>query len=185
LIDRVPVGGSLTAAQVAELLHRDQDALALDRALRFLANRPRSEREIRDRLQSKGLAEEPIRKALARLRELGLVDDEQFARYWIEQRQQHRPRGERQLRLELRQKGVDSTTTAAAIETASTEEPVDLAYRAVLRRARALAGLEPREFTQRVGQFLLRRGFDYETTRSVVQRLRRELRIGSEDIDAV
>ncbi len=86
-------------------------------ALRFLAQRPRSEQEVRRRLRRAGVAEAAEEAVISQLRQNALVDDTAFAEYWVEQRQSFRPRGARLLRAELRQHGIDTRAAEAAAET--------------------------------------------------------------------
>jgi len=162
------VGTPVTDASVAGLLNEDQRARCYDAALRFLGARPRSEREIRDRLAKHEFAQPMIDATIERLRRIGLVDDTAFAEYWVEQRQTHRPRGGRLLKQELRAKGVDAEVVAAALPADDDEHG---AYQAAVRKAQSLRTMDERTFRQRLGGFLQRRGFDYETTRTVVNRL--------------
>lgn len=162
------VGAVVDASTTARLINEDQRARVYDAALRFLGPRPRSEREIRQRLAQHQFAPEMVDGAIERLRRIGLVDDAAFAEYWVEQRQTHRPRGGRLLKQELRLKGVDVDTAAAVIPE---DDDAEGAYRAAQRKAQSLRALDERTFKQRLGAFLQRRGFDYETTRSVVNRL--------------
>src|SRR4051812_44632916 len=120
------VGSAVTASTASGLLNEDQRARVYDAALRFLGARPRSEREIRTRLAKHQFAPEMVDGAIERLRRIGLVDDAAFAEYWVEQRQTHRPRGGRLLKQELRAKGIDQDTAAAAIPV---EDDADDAYR--------------------------------------------------------
>ena len=154
LADSLKVGQFISSATFGELCGRDERARAMDAALHFLGHRPRSEREIRTRLQSKGYSPEILDAIVARLAELKLIDDAAFATYWVEQRQGRAPRGRRLINQELRQKGVD----AAVIEQASSPsvDDADLAYRAGLKKARSLALLDERTFRQRLGGFLQR-----------------------------
>jgi regulatory protein len=151
-------------------------AAAQDVALRYLAQRPRSEEEVRRRLRREKVADEIIEQVLDRLRTAGLVDDDAFARYWLEQRQTFQPRGVRLLRAELRQHGISTELAAAAADSrlASAE---DDAYRAAQKRARALqsASADEQTFKTRLTQFLARRGFDWDTIASTVERLHREV----------
>ncbi|MBU6423227.1 MAG: RecX family transcriptional regulator, partial [Chloroflexi bacterium] len=68
---------------------------AYDVAVRYLAPRPRSVAEIARHLRSKRFDDAAIEKAIDTLRAQRYLDDEAFARYWVEQRDEHRPRGER------------------------------------------------------------------------------------------
>ena len=165
------VGQPISADGVVELLGSDEAARCYDAALRFLGPRARSEQEVRQRLARHGFAGELIDVTLARLRRVGLIDDSAFARYWVEQRQTHRPRGARLLKLELRRKGVSADEVGDAVSDLPQDEA---AYRAAAGRVRSLRGLDERTFRQRLGGFLQRRGFDYETTASAVSRLWQE-----------
>src|ERR1041385_8804168 len=85
----------------------DDPAVVLEAAARFLEARSRSVAEVRRRLTTAGYRSELIDAAIVRLGDLGVLDDEAFARAWVESRDRARPRGERALRDELRVKGVD------------------------------------------------------------------------------
>ena len=100
---------------------------ALDVALRFLAHRPRSEREIRQRLLRAGFAPEATEAVLAQLRRHRLLDDAAFASYWVAQRQQFRPRAARLLQAELRSQGVEPELAAEAASVAEVD-PEDIAF---------------------------------------------------------
>src|SRR5712691_2392169 len=145
-------------------------AAPIDVALRFLAQRPRSEQEVRRRLRRAGADESAVETVLEQLRQHALVDDVAFAEYWVEQRQTFKPRGTRLLRAELRQHGIEATAAEAAAET-SAASALDDAFRAAHKRARQLSSADERAFKSRLAQFLTRRGFDWETISAVVDRL--------------
>ena len=177
------VGQTLEAVAIRELLDRDQSERAYQSALHFLTARPRSRAEVSRRLTEHGYPPAAIEAAIQRLEQYRFVDDQQFAEYWVGQRQAFHPRGPRALRAELRQKGVDTQTTDAAIEPA-VEKQEDAAYRAGLKRAQSLRRLDEREFSQQMYPYLARRGFDYDAIRSTVRRLRTAVRGDSQEDDA-
>src|SRR5712692_3574623 len=146
----------------------------IDVALRFLAQRPRSEQEVRRRLRRAGVAQAAADAVISQLRQHALVDDTAFAAYWVEQRQTFRPRGARLLRAELRQHGVDAGAAETAAESTAASASDD-AYRAAQRRARQLSSADERVFKSRLAQFLGRRGFDWETISAAVNRLWEEI----------
>jgi len=160
------------ARRVGERAERPPPTLneAVDVALRYLASRPRSEREVRLRLRRGGLDDAGIDRVLDRLRAHGLVDDAAFAHYWVEQRQTFRPRGGRLLEAELRRHGIATELAAEAAEPTS-ETAAEDAYRAAYKRAQQLRGLDARTFRTRLGQFLARRGFDWDVVGPTVERL--------------
>jgi regulatory protein len=116
---------------------------------------------------------------VAQLRRHRLLDDDAFARYWVEQRQTYRPRGARLLRAELVQRGIPRSL---ADEATAPLEPTaeDDAYRAAARHAIRLREPPPEVFEARLRAFLARRGFDWDTITSVVRRLADE-RFGLSD----
>ena len=79
---------------------------AYEAAVHYLAGRPHTVAEIHRHLRSKKFEVETIDHAIDRLRAQRYVDDEAFARWWVEQRERFKPRGDRALRTELAQKGV-------------------------------------------------------------------------------
>lgn len=167
---RLKVGAYVEADALRTLLDADASERAYQRALRFLAARPRSVLEIRRRLRASGINEEPTSQVIDRLQNQGLLDDAQFASYWVEQRQAFRPRGPRALRSELSTKGVAREAMAPAIAAAA-DDQWDAACRAGLREARRRAGQGEREFTHTIGAYLARRGFDLGATRAAVRQL--------------
>jgi regulatory protein len=158
----------------------DDPELVLAAAVRFLESRARSTAEVRRRLTGAGYRAELVDGAIARLVELAMLDDEAFARSWIESRDRARPRGEHALRRELQLKGVDRTVIdgllASRAETAAeaaaegggvTSADDDAATRLLARHARALDRVaDPRARRQRAYALLARHGFDPETCSS-------------------
>lgn len=161
-------GDEVSPQRLEELRQAEARHSALATALRLLSYRPRSTAEMRERLARRGTPPHLQEETLQRLREMGLLDDEAFARSWVESRQRTSPRGRRLLARELRAKGIGGEAARRSLAHLDEEEA---AYRAAARRAPALAGLPYDQFQRRLGDFLLRRGFSYETVRHTVRRL--------------
>jgi regulatory protein len=141
--------------------------------------------EVRRRLTGAGYRADLVEGAIERMTELGMLDDEAFARAWVESRDRARPRGERAIREELRLKGVDRASVdlvlaerrEAAGEDAdavsdganpATSPDRAAAERLLARNARALARVsDARQRRQRAYALLARHGFDPETCREV------------------
>ena len=165
---RLRKGQTLTEADIEELRREDGVQKAYDRALNYLSFRPRSEREIRDYLRRKQVADDVADHIVARLRGIGLVDDQAFAQMWVSHRQATGPRGARALRMELWQKGIDRATVDEALtDLNETGQALDVAR----VRAARLAGLEAQDFRKKLTDYLLRRGFDYSVVRDTVKRV--------------
>lgn len=162
----------------------DDPAVVLEAAARFLEARSRSVAEVRRRLTGAGYRGDLVDGAIARMTELGMLDDEVFARTWVESRDRARPRGERAIREELRIKGVDRAVVDTVLEerrdaAIATSDNADAdapavspdrvaAERLMARHARALSRVtDPRQRRQRAYALLARNGFDPETCREV------------------
>lgn len=174
------VGQSLSDDEIADLRRRGSLEQAYDCALGYLSYRPRSVSEVRHHLAGKEVPEELIVETVERLVRAGLLDDDAFARFWVENRSSFRPRGQLALRYELRGKGVSEEAINSAVEAV---DECEEAYRAAQPRALRLARVDRDTFRRRLADFLRRRGFSYETVRETVERLWQESR-SSEDAES-
>jgi regulatory protein len=169
------VGQVLEDDDIERLHCVDVEQKAYDRAVRFLAFRPRSEAEVRGRLERSGEDQAVIEAVIERLKAQSYLDDAEFARFWVEGRQRFSPRSATALRQELRRKGLDDSMIAPAVAELDAATAAYEAARGRAFRLSSLASSDPILFRRKVGDFLLRRGFDYEVVREVVVRLLSEL----------
>lgn len=165
------VGQFLSDPEAEALRRRDAEERVYEAALRFLSYRPRSADEVRRHLVGKQIPEDLIARTVEKLAGSGLVDDQAFAHFWVENRASFRPRGQAALRYELRRKGVGEEAIDAAIRGVDED---DGAYRVALTRALRLQNVDRDTFYRRLGDLLRRRGFSYETVRETVERLWQE-----------
>ena len=155
-------GQRLTEAQVEAFKQDGEADLAYQRAVRYLGMRPRSSAEIVTYLKRKEYDEAVVEVVVRKLHERGYLDDEVFARFWVDNRNRFRPRGAQALRHELRQKGVERETIDATLE----EQDEDgAAWAAVEPKLDRWSGLEKFEFEQKVMTYLARRGFRFDVCR--------------------
>lgn len=159
------IGEWLSDQRIAELLAHDAVEKAHDKALNYLSYRPRSESEIRRYLTEKEFSEETVAEVFERLRRAKLVDDVEFARYWIDNRVRFRPRGRWALKQELQQKGVRYEAIEAALADFDEEQALE---NAIDRQARRLRHLPAETFRKRLMQRLARRGFSYSSIREAL-----------------
>lgn len=178
------IGKALSAEDYARVEKAEGVDKALQAALRFLEQRPRSIAEVRERLRRKDLAPDIIEAVVARLKALELVDDGAFARFWVENRQASRPRGASALRDELRRKGVDRAVVDAVLDDELTGDEATRALALARTVVRKYAGAPDRAtFARRIGGYLQRRGFGFDTIRPIVDQLWAELARPSEDAE--
>ena len=146
--------------------------LVLEACMRFLEARQRSAAEVRRRLLQHGYRTDLVEGAIERLLELGMLDDEAFARAWVESRDRARPRGEHALRRELAIKGINRQVADDALEARGDDADADAARRLLERHARALERVaDPRARRQRAYALLARHGFEPELVSTLVRTL--------------
>jgi len=173
------VGQEFSANQIKALAESDYFSRCLNAATHYLGYRPRSEFEIRERLQRRGFNESTVSAVIAKLKEQGLVDDSAFARFWQENRDSFNPRSRWLTKLELRQKGV---TDGIIDQVVSATDDSDSAYRAALSKACHLSRSDYQDFRYRLGQYLKRRGFGYGIINRTVERLWEEQEIAPDSL---
>jgi regulatory protein len=196
-------GGRGRRESVAEQRERraaiDDPAVVLGAAARFLEVRSRSVAEVRRRLAQAGYRADLIEGAIVRMTDLRMLDDETFARAWVESRDRARPRGERAIREELRLKGIDRASidlVLAERREAVAGGDIDAmgndgvpppsadriaAERLLAKHRRSLERVvDPRQRRQRAYALLARNGFDPETCREAAVGFDRDPDLGDQ-----
>ena len=136
----------------------------LARAFNLLSAKPRSIAELRDRLLEKKWAEEEaVTRVIARLQELGYLNDEQFAEQYANSRLAAKPLGRSRLRHDLQRKKVSPTVINQALEDVYTEHDEGaLIDQAIAKRTRLRGKPTTREESKKLFDYLLRLGFSYD-----------------------
>jgi len=158
------VGQELSFEKREELVAKDRLGKAQEQIYRFLSYRPRSEKEIYDYLGKKKLKDEE--KIIKKLKEEKLIDDLEFARWFLEQRQTFRPKGSYALRQELRQKGIGEKIIDQVLP--NKEEELSLAKKALVKAEKKYASFLGREKKEKLMAYLRRRGFSWEAVKKAV-----------------
>jgi regulatory protein len=156
----------------------DPESVARTILLDALTGQARSRQELRDKLAKKDVPADLAERLLDRFTEVGLVDDEAFARSWVESRQRSRGLARRALAQELRRKGVDDETARAALDDLRPDQEEASARVLVRKKLRSLSGVDSATATRRLAGLLARKGYPAGMAFAIV---REEL--GSADAD--
>jgi regulatory protein len=166
-------GREIDDAELAEMEREDGLARAKEAALRLLAHRQRSERELRQRLATRRFDAPTVDACIEQLRSSGLVDDQAFAEAFSRDRIRSRPSGRPRLEAELRAKGIDAEVIDSVLDqlfdSADIDEK-DLARRAARKFTRR-KGEDPHRTRRRFHAFLARRGFSGDVVSSLLDEL--------------
>jgi regulatory protein len=159
--------GEPSAVTPAALLE-DTRREAMARAGRLLATRPRTEKELSDRLTTAGFEPAVVAATIDRLRALKLVDDDDFAAQWVQERSSRKSLSRRALLHELCGKGVPPEVAEAALAESGLDEEA-LATELAARYVRRVATKPLAEQFTRIQQMLARRGYGYEVAEAAAR----------------
>lgn len=164
----------------------DQESVARKILLDQLTGRARSRADLEKKLAQKDVPAEVAQRLLDRFEEVGLVDDEAFARQWVAQRQEGRGLARRALAQELRRKGIDDEVARAALDERAEDDPEaeeDAARMLVRRKLRSVQRLDHDKAVRRLVGMLARKGHNGAVAYRVVREELADAGIGSEDAD--
>ena len=158
---RLKIGSEISDIEAQKFIKLKKDIDLTDKLYRYIGIRPRSEKEIRDHFKD----EKIVKKA----KSLNLINDLDFAKWWVEQRQTFRPKGKILLKLELKQKGISDEIINEVLSNFSSDtQQILLIAQKKLSRYKNLPILDQK---QKLLAFLLRRGFEFDEAKSAVDSL--------------
>lgn len=164
---KLKVGKTLTDGEIEKLKRASNFGKLYQRTLEWVLFCPRSIRETRNYLRRKqferkeyGITEEDIEKVLETLINKKYLDDERFAEYYAENRFIKKGISKRRLRLELMKKGIDSERIEEVLAKNFRDESEEI--KKIIARKRS------RYTDEKLIQYLVRQGFDYQLVSSLV-----------------
>jgi regulatory protein len=144
-------------------------------ALKLLSFRPRSYKELSGRLMQysikKGIPKTIVEKIISELTNQNLINDEEFAVWWIEQRRSSRkPKGQKVIELELLQKGIDKEIIDKLLlgDNDVMESEFQNALSLASKKQSLYKNYPPREARAKIGGYLFRRGFTWVIINRVI-----------------
>lgn len=162
------IGQVLSDEKIKKLLETDQNNEVYQKALDFISFKPRTVQETRDKLQKAGYDDNLIEKTLSDLIANGLLDDDNYARSWVEERSRLKPRSKRMISYELRQKGISDELIQSAVEEV---DDLEAALEIAEKRLFRYEGLSKFEFRSKLGNYLAGKGFSYDVISETTQKL--------------
>ena len=170
----IKIGNEYSEEELVQLETESQFGKLYARALEYCLMRPHSAREVRDYLYRKtrptrtktgemrpGVSADVSNRVFERLVQKGYVDDEKFARYWVENRHQTKGASQRKLQAELRAKGVDLAIIDHFLAESERDDETELQKIITKKRARY-----PDQ--QKLMHYLARQGFSYDDIKSAL-----------------
>ena len=147
----------------------DHEAVARKILLDQLTGQARSRAELQKKLDAKDVPAAIARELLDRFEEVGLINDEAFARAWIASRQPGKGLARRALAQELRRKGIDDEVARDALDEIDPDDEREVARRMVQRKLRSMRSLDHAVATRRLVGMLARKGHSPGVAYAVVR----------------
>lgn len=162
------IGSEISESDAQKFIKIKKEIDLVDSLYRFISFRPRSEKEVRDYFKKKKVDPQKITELIQKAKSQNLINDLDFAKWWLEQRQTFRPKGPRLLKIELKQKGISDELINELLNKNSKGQEFQNAASIAQKKLQSLKKYEYKEKRQKLFSFLIRRGFDFEETESAV-----------------
>jgi regulatory protein len=174
---KVKVGKQLTEEQIKEMKSESEVILAKEIAYRFISYKPRTLKEVSDKLKAKGFQSDLVSKVVEELKNYGFINDLEYARNFVLNRSRSKTLGELALRRELLSKGISSEIVDEVLsERENLIDEFEIALDLAQGKLKQVKSLKKRkkgrdEYKRRIYEFLLRRGFKFETINRVMREI--------------
>jgi regulatory protein len=137
-----------------------------------LSSSPKTRKQLSDKLASKEIPEDIVSYLLDRYEELNLIDDAMFAEMWVNSRHRSKGLGKRNLKQELKRKGVEDEYIDSALENISSESEYDKAFEICQKKySRMSKNLPIEKQKQRLIGFLMRKGHSPSIVYGIVNQI--------------
>ena len=167
----------LSREEIRLILEEEEYKRGLNRAFRILAARSRSEKEVRDRLLEAGYPEVITEKIIARCRELGFLNDTEFAFRYAEDRLRNRPMSQEMLKRELMSRGIGEELADRAADKAFAQtDELELARKLVSQKIKRWRGEPKDKAREKMARFLVSRGFGWEIVQTLYHEFKSNFR---------
>lgn len=160
-------GDELTDEELYELIQQSDARRAQEKALYLLEHRNHSKKELTDKIARTAASREAAKAAADRMEELGLIDDEAFAREHAREMFLRKRWGPGRVKQELRLKGIDGELIDELLEEYGSEEAALENIRAVLER-KYVGWEEDEKVRRRAFAALQRLGYSYDLIRRAI-----------------
>ncbi|MFP4368817.1 MAG: regulatory protein RecX [Candidatus Kapaibacterium sp.] len=138
-------------------------------AYNYASYRPRTEREVRDKLSEKGFSPDAQEMAIEFLYEFKLLDDKKFAANFIRSYLERKPSGKKRVYVELLTKGVDKYLAKSAIEECYPEDNTyTMCLAAAEKKYRSISHKQPDKLKEAMIRYLMMRGFAWDDIRMAI-----------------
>lgn len=161
-------GMAMTDALAARLRAEDRRLTLRQKAYHFATYKPRTERQMRDKLRTLEAVPEEIEDVMAWLASFRIIDDAVFARRFVEASRERKPMSTSALRRALRTKGVADVHIEAALASSDVDADLLAARRVAEKKLRMIKAESASERREKLVRFLQYRGYGWDVVKRIV-----------------
>ncbi len=156
---------------ITEILIEEDKAKAYNYAISVLSRSPKSEKEIRLKITQKGYDVDLANIIIDKLKVNKYIDDEDYSDRFIHDKINLSKYGRRKIKEALYQKGIDRQIIDEKLSLISMDDEIKRAYILGEKKLKSMSNIENTKKYVKLSNFLIGKGFDYETIRKVVSKL--------------
>lgn len=163
--NRLKIGDQIEPEKLDEIQFDSERVRALDKALSFITKSKKTEKQVKEHLQSKGYTEQTIENVIEKMKDYRFLDDGDYAISYA--KSYSKTKGKKLIEMELKKKGVSEEDMSSAIE-----EIGDQTESAVLIAEKYLKN-KPKDKPNMLKcyKYLLSKGFEYDDAKSAIERI--------------
>jgi regulatory protein len=166
-------GQELTQARIEEVVKKAEFQKTWEKLLRFAMTRPRSHKEVSMWFRKKEVHESIQAELINKLKHFDMLDDAKFAKWWVEQRQNFKPKPRRVLLQELKIKGISQENINLALGEEVIDE-VKMAQKILQKKDYKWQGLDPKVARLKKSTYLAGKGFGWEVIEKILKKIESE-----------
>lgn len=165
---QLKVSQELTQDEINEIIKKSEFQKCLDKTINFVMVRPRSIKEVKNYFRRKEVPESIHEEIFKRLERLELVNDQKFAKWWIDQRLQFKLKSKKDITFELRQKGIDTNIIKNILDDSEIDE-IKIAKELVDKKSYKWQKYDEKVRRQKISQYLVGKGFNWNVMNDVLK----------------
>lgn len=140
-------------------------------AIKWLSTRPRTEKEVNDKLKEKGCNEDTIFYVIDQLKKNKYINDEEYTEMFINSKINTSTCGKIKIQEDLKKKGIDNCVIKEKIASVLFEDEMEIAHKLAEKKLKTIEKLDMHKKIYRLNNFLISRGFSYEISKKIVNDL--------------
>ena len=164
-------GRELDDALIEQIKHDDDIAKAFNIAINYLGHALRTIKQVKQKLTEKAVSEAIQNQAIVQLKELGYLDDANYAMHYVATKKLISPKGPNAIKTDLKQAGILEDDIEIALESYTYEEQIEIAQKMATKFANTYKRESTRAKQQKIIQALANKGFSFDIGQSVISEL--------------